>query len=902
MLQVLCRAKSQQNRAVTQILKQQLGIRSIGNAARDNESWVEQLRLLCAPKGFGKYSRKGGSKEGSTGAGVENGAAGKSAKSGPKAGETSKPGSKNDKSGGSGGSNNNKSGGGGGSKNNQNGMPNFGEGGSMERFALASLVAFSAIALMSDEIKSGREINWQEFQTQLLEGGHVDRIIVTNKNIARVVLRSSSPIAAQHGGGGGQASDAFADRPPSSSGASDGMNGGLPNSPLDAMRRSMGLGAGAGAGGAAASRSQDDGRSPFEQGYDAGAAGGAPGAGTDAYTRYPSLGSPSPKQANSAYYFNIGTVETFERKLEDAQRSLGIAPRDFIPVIYVSETSWSHELLRFMPTLLLIGAMVYMMRGAAGGMGGGSGGPGGIFRIGKSNAKRVNKESVTTTFNDVAGCDEAKREILEFVQFLQNPKKFTDLGAKIPKGALLCGPPGTGKTLLAKATAGEANVPFFSISGSDFVEMFVGVGPSRVRDLFKEARENSPCILFIDEIDAVGRKRGGGQFSGGNDERENTLNQLLVEMDGFDSSTNIVILAGTNRVDVLDQALTRPGRFDRQIQVDKPDIAGRKAIFEVYLKGITLDGPADDYSGRLAALTPGFVGADIANICNEAAIIAARRNKTKVDLLDFESATDRVIGGLESNKIMSEEERRVVAYHEAGHAVAGWNLEFADPLLKVTIVPRGSGALGFAQYLPKELFLRTREQILDIVCMALAGRAAEQITFGRVTTGAADDLRRVTQIVYQMVQVYGMNERVGQVAFPREDSQYPNDRMYSNATAEVMDEEVRSIVEEAYARTLKLMEERREQVKLVAEMLLEKETITNLDVTNLIGARPYSAGKEYDEYVTGGWGVKMNKDGDGDAADTDTAAAVESAEEQKQQKDGEDGDAPLTGGPTLSPS
>ena len=377
------------------------------------------------------------------------------------------------------------------------------------------------------------------------------------------------------------------------------------------------------------------------------------------YARYPSLGSPSPSTASSAYYFNIGTVETFERKLEEAQRSLGISSKDYIPVIYVSETSWTQEAIRFLPTLLMIGVMGYMMKGMAGGSGG-SGGPGGIFKIGKSTAKKVNKETVTTTFNDVAGCDEAKREIMEFVQFLKDPKKFTDLGAKIPKGALLCGPPGTGKTLLAKATAGEANVPFYSVSGSDFVEMFVGVGPSRVRDLFKEARENAPCILFIDEIDAVGRQRGRGGATGGNDERENTLNALLVEMDGFDPSTNIVILAGTNRIDVLDQALTRPGRFDRQIQVDKPDIQGRKAIFDVYLKNITLDGPIDQYSGRLAALTPGFVGADIANICNEAAIVAARRDKKKVDMMDFESATERIIGGLESKKIMSMEERRVV--------------------------------------------------------------------------------------------------------------------------------------------------------------------------------------------------------------------------------------------------
>ena len=351
-------------------------------------------------------------------------------------------------------------------------------------------------------------------------------------------------------------------------------------------------------------------------------------------------------------------MDSFERKLEEAQKALGISPRDYIPVMYVNETHWTQELGKFLPTILLIGFMMALSRGIGGG--GAGGGPGNIFRIGKSTAKKINKENVKTTFADVAGCDEAKREIMEFVQFLKEPKRFTDLGAKIPKGALLCGPPGTGKTLLAKATAGEANVPFYSISGSDFVEMFVGVGPSRVRDLFKEARENAPCIIFIDEIDAVGRQRGRGGFSGGNDERENTLNQMLVEMDGFDSTANIVVLAGTNRVDILDAALTRPGRFDRQITVDKPDIKGRKAIFEIYLKNLQLSDKIENYSSRLAGLTPGFVGADIANICNEAAIIAARRSKKQIDMEDFEAATDRIIGGLESRKIMTPEEKRVV--------------------------------------------------------------------------------------------------------------------------------------------------------------------------------------------------------------------------------------------------
>jgi len=381
----------------------------------------------------------------------------------------------------------------------------------------------------------------------------------------------------------------------------------------------------------------------------------------------------------------------------------------------------------------------------------------------------------------------------------------------------------------------------------------VGVGPSRVRDLFREARANAPCIIFIDEIDAVGRQRGKGGFAGGNDERENTLNQLLVEMDGFDTTSNVVVLAGTNRADILDSALTRPGRFDRQIVVDKPDIQGRKAIFEVHLKGLALSSSALDFSARLAALTPGFVGADIANICNEAAINAARLGKTAIDLADFEKATDRVIGGLESKKLISEEERRVVAFHEAGHAVAGWNLKYADPLLKVTIIPRSSGSLGFAQYLPKEIFLRTEEQIMDMVCMALAGRASEQIHFGKVTTGAADDLRRVTQIVYQMVQVYGMNQRVGQVAFPKEDGQWPQDRLYCDHTAQIMDEEVRAVVDKSYKRTLALMEEFREDVRLVAELLLEKETISHSDVAALIGKRPHSTAKEYEQFVEISW-------------------------------------------------
>jgi AFG3 family protein len=397
------------------------------------------------------------------------------------------------------------------------------------------------------------------------------------------------------------------------------------------------------------------------------------------------------------------------------------------------------------------------------------------------------------TFADVAGCDEAKAEIMEFVQFLKDPSRFTNLGAKIPKGALLVGPPGTGKTLLAKATAGESAVPFFSMSGSDFIEMFVGVGPSRVRDLFAQARAAAPCIVFIDEIDAVARARNKGGFGGGNDERENTLNQLLVEMDGFASSEGVVVLAGTNRVDILDKAILRPGRFDRQITVDKPDIAGRKQIFLVHMGKVKLAGEPAVYAQRLAALTPGFVGADIANIVNEAAIHAARGAKARVDLKDFEAAIDRVIGGLERrNSLMTADEKRTVAFHEAGHAIAGWFLEHADPLLKVTIIPRGNGALGFAQYLPKEVTLYTKEALLDRMCMALGGRAAEELTFGRITTGAQDDLDRVTQMAYAMTTVYGMNARLGTLSFPkREENMY--NKPYSEATAQVIDDEVRCV-------------------------------------------------------------------------------------------------------------
>jgi AFG3 family protein len=552
------------------------------------------------------------------------------------------------------------------------------------------------------------------------------------------------------------------------------------------------------------------------------------------------------------YFFQIGSVESLEEKLTKAQ-STSVHPESWVEVQYVNRTNWTVEFIKIVPFIAMLAATYFGTRGVfsglAGGMGGRGGPGGGIFSIGKSNARKIKKADITVTFADVAGCDEAKREIMEFVDFLKDSTRFTKLGAKIPKGALLCGPPGTGKTLLAKAVAGEAGVPFYSISGSDFIEMFVGVGPSRVRDLFKEARANSPCIIFIDEIDAVGRQRGRGGFSGGNDERENTLNQLLVEMDGFSPTTGIVVLAGTNRADVLDQALTRPGRFDRQVQVDLPDLRGRKDIFAVHLKGIKLEGPIESYAGRLAGLTPGFAGADIANICNEAAIVAARRKAESVSIADFDKATDRIIGGLESNKIMSKMERSIVAHHEAGHAIAGWFLEHADPLLKVTIIPRTSGALGFAQYLPKEVFLRSQDQIMDIVCMALAGRAAEEVFFGNVTTGASDDLRRVTGLVYSTIKDYGMNSKVGQLSFPSNNDTL-GDKPYSDSTAEAMDDEARSIVDAAYLRTVALIRKHKDETEKVANLLLQQETITHDDIVDLVGPRPFQSNSAYQQYVS----------------------------------------------------
>ncbi len=474
------------------------------------------------------------------------------------------------------------------------------------------------------------------------------------------------------------------------------------------------------------------------------------------------------------------------------------------------------------------------------GGGGGAGGGASIFNIGRSKAQLFDKDTkVNKTFKDVAGLQEAKLEVMEIVDFLQNPKKYTNLGGKIPKGVLLVGPPGTGKTLLAKAVAGEAGVPFFSLSGSDFVEMFVGVGASRVRDLFKQAKEKAPCIIFIDEIDAIGRARGKNLMQGSNDERENTLNQLLAEMDGFGTDSGVIIMAATNRPDILDSALMRPGRFDRQISVDRPDLQGREEIFKVHLQPLTkLSSDVD--AQKLAAQTPGFAGAEIANVCNEAALIAARHNKEAVDMQDFQDAIDRVIGGLEKkNKIISPEEKSIVAYHEAGHAIAGWYLPHADPLLKVSIVPRGVAALGYAQYLPKEQYLYRTEQLMDSMCMTLGGRIAEDIFFGKISTGAQNDLERITKLAYSMITIYGMNEKVGHVSFHDPQGEYGYQRPYSEKTAELIDQEVRALIQKAYDITKALLTEKKEELEKVAKALLEKEILFKSDLEDLIGRRPH---------------------------------------------------------------
>lgn len=538
------------------------------------------------------------------------------------------------------------------------------------------------------------------------------------------------------------------------------------------------------------------------------------------------------------YIFEIADYKVFNDDLKAAQA--GFEEKDMVKLEITSRHNWGGELLSWiLPVLLFVGLWLFIMRR----MTGGSGAGGQIFNIGKSKATLFDKNTqVNITFEDVAGLGEAKVEIKEIVEFLKHPKKYTELGAKIPKGALLVGPPGTGKTLLAKAVAGEAKVPFFSLSGSDFVEMFVGVGASRVRDLFKQAKEKAPAIIFIDEIDAIGRARGRSISQGANDERENTLNQLLTEMDGFGTNSGVIILAATNRADILDRALMRAGRFDRQIYVDMPDVVEREEIFKVHLKPLKLDQALD--IGFLAKQTPGFSGADIANICNEAALIAARKDKKAVEKQDFLDAVDRIVGGLEKkNKIISPEEKKVIAYHEAGHASVSWLLEHASPLVKVTIVPRGR-SLGAAWYLPEERQITTTEQLLDEMCAALGGRAAEEIMFGKISTGALSDLEKITKQAYAMVTMYGLNDKIGNISYydSTGQSEYSLTKPYSEETAKIIDEEVSKMIEKAYAKTKALLSENKELLTKLATLLLEREVIFKEDLEKIFGKRKF--GKE----------------------------------------------------------
>ena len=544
----------------------------------------------------------------------------------------------------------------------------------------------------------------------------------------------------------------------------------------------------------------------------------------------------------SQVYFSIIDGKTFSSEFESFREKNNLPQ---VPQTATEEGEIFGALLSSILPFIILGFIFVLMMRKMSGQGGGAGGPGGIFNIGKSKATLFDKGTkVNINFGDVAGLDEAKVEVMEIVDFLKNPKKYTALGGKIPKGALLVGPPGTGKTLLAKAVAGEAQVPFFSLSGSDFVEMFVGVGASRVRDLFKQAREKAPCIIFIDEIDAIGRARGKNMMMS-NDERENTLNQLLVEMDGFGTDLGIIILAATNRPDVLDSALLRPGRFDRQIGIDRPDLVGREAIFKVHLEPIKIAETLDIH--KLAEQTPGFAGADIANVCNEAALIAARKNKEAVDFSDFQDAIDRVIGGLEKrNKLILPEEKEIIAYHEAGHAVCGWFLEHAYPLLKVTVVPRGSAALGYAQYTPKEQYLYNTDQLIDQICMTLGGRASEEIFFGKISTGASNDLQQITKIAYSMVTVYGMSEKVGNISYHDPSQENTFTKPYSEETGKLIDHEVRVIIDSAYIRTKALLKEKKVEVEKLAKALLKKEVLFKSDVEALIGERPFEEKKILD--------------------------------------------------------
>jgi len=566
------------------------------------------------------------------------------------------------------------------------------------------------------------------------------------------------------------------------------------------------------------------------------------------------------------YYFEIGSVETFSNNLKEAQSEFDNEEK--ISPFYETRKDVFGDILGWiLPLAFFIFIWLFIMKR----MGGGAGGGGGqIFNIGKTKGKLVDKADIKVSFKDVAGLEGAKEEITEIVDFLKSPEKYTKLGGKIPKGALLIGPPGTGKTLLAKAVAGEAKVPFFSLSGSDFVEMFVGVGASRVRDLFKQAKEKSPAIIFIDEIDAIGRARGKNAMTGSNDERENTLNQLLTEMDGFGTNSGVIVMAATNRADVLDKALTRAGRFDRQIFVDLPDLLERKAIFEVHLKPIKLSENMD--INFLARQTPGFSGADIANVCNEAALIAARKSKKKVEKQDFLDAVDRIIGGLEKkSKIISPNEKKTIAYHEAGHATVSWMLEYASPLVKVTIVPRGK-SLGAAWYLPEERQLTTTEQMLDEICAAMGGRAAEEVFFGRISTGALSDLEKATKMAYAMVSMYGLSKEVGNISYYDSSGQQSGfTKPYSEERAQLIDKEVSRILEEEYTRAKEVLTSNKDKVEKLGAELLEKEVIFKADLETIFGARKW---KSYEEEQL----IKL----DGEKAESEKQAKKEVVAEKKE--------------------
>lgn len=599
-------------------------------------------------------------------------------------------------------------------------------------------------------------------------------------------------------------------------------------------------------------------------------------------------------ESDAVFSTEIKSPTTFSTRVYEENKSLKEREKSFIiDVESKTEHDYFGGILSFMlPIIILIVIWLFVMRRMTGGAGGGGGGQ--IFNIGKSKAKIYDKgKSTNVTFEDVAGLEGAKEEIEEIVEFLKNPKKYTELGAKIPKGALLVGPPGTGKTLLAKAVAGEAKVPFFSLSGSDFVEMFVGVGASRVRDLFKQAKEKSPAIIFIDEIDAIGRARGKNNSFGSNDERENTLNQLLTEMDGFGTNSGVIILAATNRADVLDNALTRAGRFDRQIFVDMPDLNERREIFEVHLKPLKLALGLD--VEFLSKQTPGFSGADIANLCNEAALIAARKNKKEVEKQDFLDAVDRIVGGLEKkNKIITPEEKRSIAFHEAGHAAVSWLCEHANPLVKVTIVPRGR-SLGAAWYLPEERSITTTEQILDEMCTALGGRAAEQLTFGKISTGALSDLEKVTKQAYAMVSVYGLNDKIGNISYyDPNGNQFT--KPYSDETAHVIDEEVSKLIESQYERALKILTENQDKLGQLAEKLLEKEVIFKEDLVTIFGKRQWDKEEETDnEHLTTEESINSESNEDAtnvsnDEAITETDEVDPKAEKQTDEPTGEVGE------------